>query len=75
MMRGELWPAAAGVSAGLVTAWLAAPLLFGTPFETSSRDGLTYAAVAGVLLLVTALASYIPVRRLSAIRPSEALRS
>jgi putative ABC transport system permease protein len=74
MMRGELWPAVAGVSAGLLTAWIAAPLLFGTPFETNPRDGLTYAAVAGVLLLVVVLASYVPVRRVSGIGPSEALR-
>jgi ABC-type antimicrobial peptide transport system permease subunit len=74
MLRRELWPAIAGVSAGLLIAWIAAPMLFGTPFETNPRDGLTYAGVAGGLLLVAALASYLPVRRVSSIRPSEALR-
>ncbi|HVQ14031.1 MAG TPA: ABC transporter permease [Vicinamibacterales bacterium] len=74
MLRRELWPAAAGVSAGLLAAWSAAPLLFGTPFETDPRDGLTYAGVAAMLLLLAALASYIPVRRVSSARPSEALR-
>jgi len=49
-------------------------MLFGTPFETNPRDGLTYAGVAGGLLLVAGLASYLPVRRVSSIRPSEALR-
>jgi ABC-type antimicrobial peptide transport system permease subunit len=74
ILRRELWPAATGVSAGLLAAWIAAPLLFGTPFETDPRDGLTYAGVAGTLLLLAALASYVPARRVSAIRPSEALR-
>jgi putative ABC transport system permease protein len=74
MLRGELWPAAAGVATGLLAAWIAAPLLFGTPFETDPRDGLTYAGVAAGLLLVAALASYVPLRRVSSIRPSEVLR-
>jgi ABC-type antimicrobial peptide transport system permease subunit len=74
MLRRELWPAIVGVSAGLLAAWIAAPLLFGTPFETNPRDGLTYAAVGAGLLLLAALASYVPVRGVSSTRPSEVLR-
>ena len=74
MLRRELWPAAAGVSAGLLAAWLAAPVLFGTPFETSPRDGLTYAGAATGLLILATLASYAPVRHASSVRPSDALR-
>ena len=74
MLRRELWPAVAGVSAGLLAAWLAAPVLFGTPFETSPRDGSTYAGVATGLLILATLASYAPVRCASSVRPSDALR-
>jgi putative ABC transport system permease protein len=42
-------------------------------FEVSSLDPLTYAAVAILLTLAAALASYVPARRASVVSPVEAL--
>ena len=74
MLRSELWPVAIGIGIGLAGAFLMAQRLFGTPFETSPRDAATYAAVGAGLLIITALASYAPVRRAGNVDPAEALR-
>jgi len=43
-------------------------------FGVSPRDPLTFAAVAGLLIVVALLASYIPARRAMLIDPMVALR-
>ena len=74
MLRRELWPAAAGVSAGLLAAWLAAPILLELRSKrTHAMDSRTLALRVGCCVLAT-LASYAPVRRASSVRPSDALR-
>ena len=44
-------------------------------FEVRPLDVPTYAAVALLLAIVAALASYLPARRASAVNPVEALAS
>jgi putative ABC transport system permease protein len=59
-----------GIAGALAMASLVASMLFGvTPF-----DPVSYAATAAVLLLVAALACYVPARRAMAVDPLVALR-
>ena len=48
--------------------------LSGMLFGVSSLDPVTFAAMAGMLILVTLLACYIPARRASKVDPLTALR-
>jgi len=75
MMRPELRPVLIGITSGACVALMAAPLLFGTPYRTSSRDLITYLVASGGVLMLALVASYIPLRRASATSPSEALRT
>jgi putative ABC transport system permease protein len=59
-----------GVIAALFTTRLASSLLYGV----SPRDPVTIGAVAGTLLLVAALANYLPARRAARVDPLVALR-
>lgn len=60
---------AIGAGAAIALTQLMSSLLFGV----SPIDPLTYVAVAGLLMLAAALASYVPAHRASAVPPSEAL--
>ena len=42
-------------------------------FEVSPLDSVTYVAVAVLLVIAAAVASYVPARRASAVQPVEAL--
>lgn len=64
-----------GVAIGSGAAVGLTRLLRSLLFGVSPWDPATYAAVAAVLLLVAALASYLPARRASAVDPLEALRA
>ena len=74
MMREELGIVVVGVAAGLGAGLAAARLLEGMLFGIAPWDPLTYGAVAGALLAVSALASYLPARRASYADPVELLR-
>jgi putative ABC transport system permease protein len=63
-----------GAVAGLLGAFLAARGLRGLLFEVSASDPATYAGVAGVLVAVAAVASYLPARRAARTEPNLALR-
>jgi putative ABC transport system permease protein len=66
--------ALAGALAGLAAAFLAARAMRSFLYEVSASDPMTYVGVAGVLLAVAALASYLPARRAALTEPQLALR-
>ena len=61
---------ALGLGAALALSRVLADLVFGVP----PTDPVTYAAIAGLLLLVAALASYLPARRVLHVDPVSVLR-
>lgn len=62
-----------GVALGVVAAVAVTRLMTSLLFEVSPLDPLTYVAVAVLLVMAAALASYVPARRASAVQPVEAL--
>ncbi len=70
-MRLTLAGVALGTGASLAVARLIASLLF----DTSPWDLMTYLAVAATVVIVAALAGYLPARRAAQIDPMAALRS
>jgi len=67
--------AVAGVSIGLLLAFLAARWIQPLLFQQSATDPLTYSAVAGIVLLVALMASAIPAARATRADPNAALRA
>jgi len=67
--------ALAGVVIGLGVALVAARWIQPLLFQQSAKDPVTYAAVAGLLLLVALVASAVPARRATRADPNTALRS
>ena len=63
-----------GAAFGLLSAFLVMRLLSTLLFAVSPADPLTYGVMLLVLLLIAALASYLPSRRAAAIDPAIALR-
>jgi predicted permease len=59
-----------GIGAGLASGRVLESQLYGVEFT----DPLTYVAVAGILVVVAAAASWLPARRASSVDPLEALR-
>lgn len=66
---------AAGLVLGALGARALAQLLGSMLFGVTASDGITYAAVAGLLMLVAMLASYLPTRRAMRVDPVRALRA
>ena len=64
-----------GVAVGLVLAAASARLLDSLLFGVQALDPMTYAAMALLMLVVAALASYVPCRRASSVSPMQTLRS
>jgi ABC-type antimicrobial peptide transport system permease subunit len=74
-MREGIVLAAAGVGVGLMAAALATRLLEAQLFGVARLDPLTFVAVPVLLLLVAAVAAYLPARRAAAVNPVVALMS
>jgi predicted permease len=76
LVLGEgLVPAAAGIALGLAGAAALTRLMSGLLFGVTARDPLTFAGGAAALLVVSALACYIPARRATRVEPITALRN
>ena len=66
--------ALAGVAVGLVGAWVLSRLMESLLFGVSKHDPLTFGLVAALLVLASAIASWIPARRATRTDPLVALR-
>jgi putative ABC transport system permease protein len=75
VVREGIVLALAGIGLGLAGAFLAARTLSAFLFGVAATDPLTFASVAGLMLLVATLASYIPSRRALEVDPVVALRA
>jgi predicted permease len=64
-----------GIAAGAALSAALAQLLQGVLLGVSSLDPLTYLAVAGMLVAICLMASFIPARRATALDPLKALRA
>ena len=73
-MRQGLWKTIIGLAIGLVGAVLLSGYLNTQLYQVSPTDPRAYVVVSLALLVVAALASYLPARRAARINPIEALR-
>jgi putative ABC transport system permease protein len=74
-LRQGLALSAVGVGVGLVAALVVTRLMSSLLFSIQPTDVVTYAAAIGGILVASALASYLPARRASAIDPVETLKA
>ncbi len=74
VMQQGLWPVALGLAVGIGASLLGGKLLQSLVFGVSSFDPLTFVAVVAVIVLVAAVACYIPARRAMTADPVVALR-
>ena len=65
----------AGLAIGVGGALMLTRLMTGVLYGVTATDPLTFAMVGTVLLVVAALASWLPARRAARVDPVEALRS
>ena len=72
--NGLIW-GATGAALGLIAAAALSQLMSTLLFEIKPIDPLTYVGVAIVLLAATAVASYLPARRVTRVNPVDALRA
>ena len=63
-----------GLAAGTVAAFWTSRLLRGFLFEVTTIDPVTYIAVPALVVLVAAVACYVPARRAARLDPIAALR-
>jgi ABC-type antimicrobial peptide transport system permease subunit len=75
ILRDAFTLVALGLVLGVAAAFGASRLIASMLFELSPVDPLTYGSVAGVLITVALLASWLPARRAAHVDPMTALRS
>ncbi|HTO04956.1 MAG TPA: FtsX-like permease family protein, partial [Opitutus sp.] len=75
VLKQGLWKSVIGLGVGLVAAWLLSRTMTSLLFEVTPSDPIVYVGVSVLLLLVAAIASYLPARRAARIDPMEALRA
>jgi predicted permease len=75
VVRDGLVTSGAGVAIGLVIAVLATSVVASQLYGISRLDPIAFAVAPLVLLVVTALASYVPARRAARMNPVSALRN
>lgn len=74
VLRGGMAVSLAGAGVGLVLAFGAVSFLDSMLYEVSAHDPATFVVVPLILLLVSALASWLPAQRASEVEPVTALR-
>jgi putative ABC transport system permease protein len=74
VLRQGLVVVASGLAIGIAAAAAATQFMASLLYEVSARDPGTFAASAAVLLIVSAVATYLPARRAAAIDPAQSLR-
>jgi predicted permease len=75
VMRQGLWKTGLGLGLGLIGAVLLSRTMKSLLFDLSATDPWAYVVVSLLLLLVAAIASYLPAQRAARINPNEALRT
>jgi ABC-type antimicrobial peptide transport system permease subunit len=73
-MAQGLRPALAGIGLGAIGAWWLSRYMVTLLFGVKPFDGVTYAAVAGLLLMTAVVACWLPCRRALRTDPAIALR-
>ena len=74
VLRESMWLVAIGAVLGVAAALWAGRFVETVLFGLSPRDPLTIASAVGVIVVVAALAGYLPARRASRVDPMHALR-
>jgi predicted permease len=75
ILRRSLLLAAAGLAIGLGAAWMSTQVVASMLYGLAPRDPVAMAVAAGILLLASALAGYLPARRAARVDPMVALRA
>jgi len=75
VVRSALGTATLGIGLGLLAAYGLTRTIASFLYDVSPTDPATAVAVAGVLLLVAALAAFVPARRAASVNPMTALRA
>jgi putative ABC transport system permease protein len=75
VLRDGLLVATAGIATGTAIALLGSSVLTDMLFGVGRTDALTFAAAAAVLLLASAVATFVPARRATKVDPVIALRA
>lgn len=75
VVRQILLPVVGGVVAGLAGAWAMAQSLASLLFDITPHDPITFACVAGLLVMVSLVAAWLPARRAATVNPINRLRA